>query len=425
MPHRMIHTALFLFWVQLCAGAEPIGQVLVVAPDVYNGVVGGAPDPELAAELVVQGRNAAEAGEASLAIQLASEALAVDPDIARARQVLGYEWVDGVWMTPYQAEQHRRGYTWDARYGWIKPEQLPRLVGGERPLGRRWVTQEVDQRRHTEIEDGWQVRTDHFLVTTNHSPEASARLAAELEGLFQVWRQLFAAFYLDADEIVQRFAGERAARRQRRPMKVFYHRDREGYIEHLRHRQPRIDETLGIYFDTIRESHFFHSDDPDAATLARATLYHEAVHQLFQETTTKGRSPGENANFWVIEGVACYFESLTPLADGRYAIGSGGRLASAAEVGLVLPTGELAGLAQSDFQRQPRLAETYAQAAGLSTMLMHEGDRREAFVAYLREVYGGRPDGDELFRRLETPLSQLDAEYLRFLGRWRENLPAE
>src|SRR5206468_101990 len=39
------------------------------------------------------------------------------------------------------------------------------------------------------------------------------------------------------------------------------------------------------------------------------TMFHEVVHQLFAAKPGTPR-PGSTANFWIIEGVACYFESL-------------------------------------------------------------------------------------------------------------------
>ena len=416
----------------MSAVARPLGQLLYVAPDIYNkvaldvdpGTKVAEPDESRAQALVDQAQEAAEQGQVSLALQLASQALVYNPGHPVARSVLGYKLHEGQWQTPYQAEQSQRGYTWHPTFGWVRPEDLSKLQEGQRPHGKRWVDTEVDQARHQEIKQGWQVRTDHFLVTTNRSPEAAVRLGAELESLFQVWRQLFAGYYLEPREIKQRFAGERSARKMRRPLKVFYHRDKTSYVEHLVRRQPRVDQTLGIYFDTVRQSHFYHIDDPQLASLGRATLYHEAVHQLFQETSPKGRSPGANANFWAIEGVACYFETLAPLAGGSYTIGSGGRIRSAAQLGLVLPTDELVALGQSDLQRQTNLAEIYAQSAAMVAMLMHdpESQNREALVRYLRKVYGGRPDSQELATQLKSSYPELDAEYLRFLEQIRENL---
>ena len=112
-----------------------------------------------------------------------------------------------------------------------------------------------------------------------------------------------------------------------------YYRDKQEYVEALRKHQPRIAETLGVYFDTLHEAHFFAGDEHSAST-----LYHEAVHQLFQESKPTAKHIGATANFWVVEGVATYFETLhrTHRPAGRvciYTMGelTAGRLPGAAD----------------------------------------------------------------------------------------------
>lgn len=408
---------LLLVLAPSCAGAE----TLYVVPDLYNRrwVTTKPHDEEAAPRSKAEAVEAAERGDLSDALRLASHALWANPGDAELRRAFGYELVDHSYLTGYQAKQAKRGLRWNSRFGWVKPDDLPRWEAGERLDGKRWISEEIDTQRHAAIDDGWQVRTDHFVITTNHSRESGARLAVELENLYQVWRQLFAAFWLDERDVRLALAGERSLPQPRRPFRVFYHRDKAGYIEHLRRRQPQIAQTLGIYFDTAREAHFYHSDDPTEAARLRPTLYHEAAHQLFQESATKARSPGENANFWVIEGVACWFETLRPAGDSAYTIGRGGRLRSAARRADPIPIAELVALGQADLQRQPDLAAIYAQSTALVAMLMEEHPQQ--FTAYLRSVYNRRPDADELSRRLDLKYSELDAAYRRFaVGRLAE-----
>lgn len=417
--------------------APATGSLLFVASDQYT-VMGLGPnqhrEPRVlyAKALFDLAKQAAEAGQLSLAFQWATEAVRENPDHADARRVLGYEKRDDKWLTPYGARMAEAGKEWHPTFGWLAAADVPRYEAGERLIGKRWVSADEDAARHREMKNGWQVHTDHFLVTTNHSLEAAAELAARLERLHQVWRQLFAGFYLTENEVRRLFAGERQPRKQVRPFRVYYHKDRSQYVDALRRRQPRIAETLGIYFDDVGEAHFFAADVATAGPAVVestggppvATLYHEAVHQLFQETKPAAKRIGELANFWVIEGVATYFETLRehddPVAGLYFTVGESdaGRLPAARERlkdGFYIPLAELTRLGKSDLQRHAEIAKLYSQSAGLSAFLMdgEHGRYREALVRYLGAVYTGRDDERSLSDAVGESFSELDDQYRR------------
>jgi hypothetical protein len=385
------------------------GSVVFVAPDQYTEAVASALSRErreYADALFKLAQRAAQAGELSLAFQWATESVWADPDHADARRVLGYERHGDQWLTAHAARMVEAGKVWKPKSGWIAASDVGKVQKPSR--------------------DGWQIRTDNFLVTSNHSFEAAAELGGRLERLHQVWRQLFAGFCFSEREVQQLFAGERQARSRNRPFRVFYHRDKDDYVAALRRRQPRISETLGIYFDRDREAHFFAG--PEARV---GTLHHEAVHQLFQETRPAARRVGGDANFWIVEGVAAYFETLTehrdPAGGLYYTIGeaSRGRLPAARRRMLVdgyyVPLGELVRLGKDPMQRYPDLAKLYGQSTGLAAFLMGggEGRYREPLVRYLSAVYAGRDDVSTLSMVTGRSDAELDAEYRAFL----ESLP--
>ncbi|MEQ8847404.1 hypothetical protein [Botrimarina sp.] len=403
------------------SAAEPwLGSTLPIVPDGYTAADPVDRPAESADELFAWAQQAAQSGAAADAFRLATEALLADPDHPEARRVLSYERSDGQWMTPYQARQHRRGYRWDGRFGWVRADELSRYEAGERRVGRRWVDAATADRARSDILDGWAVRTDRFVVQSNHSIQAATRLAAELEALHQAWRNAFAGYlYSESDLRDLFFEGQRPAR-PARPMRVFHHRDKAGYTAHLRRRQPRIAETLGIYFDDAREAHFYHSGAEADASLLRATLYHEAAHQMFAENGPGRVGAGRDTNFWLVEGVACYFEMLSPV-DGRAGFTlchpAQGRLPSAVAKGPVMPLERLAGLGMTDLQRVEDLPGAYAQAAGVVTMLMHgEQADRAALVDTLREVYSRSDRPTELAEQTGRSWRTLEEQYLAFLA---------
>lgn len=428
MPHVRLLTAcifasLLGLTLQLRA-AESTGITVCLPSDQYTRGTGEPPGATVARgeELFQQALQAAEAGEVSRAFQLAACALVEDPDHADARRVLGYELVEGQWLTPYGKQMHAAGRTWHPKFGWIALDDLTRYEQGERRAGRRWLSAEADRALHERIERGWQIRTDHFSVTTNHSLEAGVQLARELEAVYQLWRQLFAGCFLSKQEVRDLFDGKRQARGQSKPFKVVYYRTRDEYIATLRGRQPRIAETQGIYFDNLGTSYFFAGEDADAAA-RNATLYHEAVHQMFHESLDGLKNIGALNNFWIVEAIAVYFESLQRESDFRYLLGSptAGRLPAAIQRRLVdnyyIPFTELVALGKEDLQRRDDLAPLYSQAAGLATFLMqYDGGRyREPLAQYLKAVYASKPTDATLADLCGTTYGELDRQYSEFL----------
>jgi len=406
-----------------------LGQLLYAAADVYS-VVQEHSEPETASAArrkqadacFQQARQSCEQGDISAALQWATRALCAAPDHAGARRVLGYQRASDQWAGGYAARRLQRGEIWHPQFGWIPAADVARYEAGERRWGKRWLSAAEDARRHAKIKNGWLIRTDHFQIVTNHSRQAAAQLAMRLETLYQLWRQLFGGFYLTKAELLVRFDGKQASGYRRKPFQVVYYRTRDQYNAALRRQQPRIGMTLGIYFDATHTSHFFAGPEQDAGT-----IYHEVVHQLFQESARSAKNVGALANAWAVEGVACYFESLVEHADqnGRryFTIGGAeaGRLPAARHRRLVdhyyVPLAELSTLGTTDLQQREDLARLYSQSAGLATFFMQYqgGVYRRKFGDLLRQLYAGRDNPGKLEALIGVRYAKLDRQYQAFM----------
>jgi hypothetical protein len=430
----------FLAFCALCASpldalgenlrtGDFVGSLLLVPGDIYSGDEGpvAAVDAEKAAAAFELAKQAAEAGDVSVALQHACKAATLDPDHAEARQLLGYQRVGAHWAGAYAQRMLDSGHVWRREFGWIKAEHVDKYEQSLRPWAGRWITAEEDAQRHASIDRGWTVRTDHFLVTTNVDRAAAADLAVRLETLYQLWRQLFGEFAVRPAVLEARLEGKQAKGIVPRPFRVIYHRSREEYNAALIRRQPQIDITLGIYFDADRQSHFFAGADQDPGTIA-----HEAVHQFFYESAAKpARRLAVSANVWAVEGAACYFESLVERhanSSGRtFTIGTpeAGRLAAARHRRVVdnyyVPLAELSELGMTDLQHRPDIARLYSQSAGLAAFFIDYkgGQYREAFRELLTLVYAGRDTADKLSELTGRSYAELDREYHAFM----ESLP--
>ncbi len=233
-----------------------------------------------------------------------------------------------------------------------------------------------------------------------------------------VWQQVFTGYLLDEATLAGRLAGgEPLISAGAAKHKVIYYHDRQEYIAGLRGAEPQIEATLGIYFADRRVAYFFAGLDQEPGT-----LYHEATHQLFAECRPIVKDLAERANFWIVEGVACFMESLVEL-DGYYTLGGpdAGRMPAARHRrlrdGFYVPLAELTGLSMHDLQSRDDMARLYTESAGLATFLV---DRYpQALGDYLRAVYAGSADSASLARLTGVSDAQLDrlyGEYLEALG---------
>jgi hypothetical protein len=198
--------------------------------------------------------------------------------------------------------------------------------------------------------------------------------------------------------------------------------DRRQYLAELEPLEPAIGVTQGIYQAPTRTLWLVPVTDDAAA--ARATIRHEAAHQLCAESRPTSPLAGEACGFWAIEAVACYLEAAEPAAWG-WTVGGpdAGRMPAArrllVEDGFHVPLAELASLGRAAFQTDPRIANIYVELGGLADFFMN-GDRgryREAFVASVARIYDGTADPDTLARLCETSYADLDTAYRRHVSR--------
>ena len=239
------------------------------------------------------------------------------------------------------------------------------------------------------------MESEHYVIRTNDSIETGVALEVKLELLYRIWQQIFVGYYASEADVIAWFDGRSKALSGNVPQhQVVYFRDREEFKRSLRAAVPDIDIPTGMYLDQTRTAYFFAGKDSDDRN-----MYHEATHQLFHESRPVAPDVGRRANFWIVEGIAMYMESLRQ-EDGYYVLGGfDDERLHAARYRLLhdnfyVPLQEFVGYGMEKIQKDPRIGMLYSQAAGLTHFLIHydNGRYREALVAYLDgRLYGPRP----------------------------------
>ncbi len=371
-----------------------------------------------AAALFELARKAVLHNRASLAFDLMMSAIHEYPDHEAIRRILGYQKLQGQWRSADEVANLKKGMVCDARFGWIPKARVHRYNAGERYANGRWVSADDDARLHRDIQSGWKLQTEHYQVLTNHSLEAGVELGRSLERLYRVWKQLFIRYYASEDQVASLFDGRGQGRRMDLPRyNVTYFRDREDYIRHLQPMFPNIAISVGFYDDTRRQAFFFAGKDYDPRT-----LNHEATHQLFNESRPVTPAVGRLDNFWVIEGIAMYMESLRE-EDGFYVLGGSDDLRmQAARFRLLndnfyVPLAEFTAMGMAQVQGDKRIATLYSQAAGLTHFLIHgqKGRYRDALVSYLAAIYSGQANTGTLAQLTGASYENLDRQYREFI----------
>ena len=315
-------------------------------------------------------RRAVRSGRAGLAFELALAAIQADPDYEPARRLFGYQKFRDQWRTLYEVKKLRAGFVWSDKFGWLPKAYLRRYEEGQRYCDGRWISADEDARaasRHP-LRLGRRDRALH----DPHQPQHRGRRGAGREA-----RTALSPLAADSSSATtpRRPTWWRCSTAARKPPSApaagtTWSTSATATTTTARcgRRCPTSSISIGVYLDQTRRAYFFAGKDSDDRT-----LYHEATHQLFHESRPVAPDVGRKANFWIVEGIAMYMESLRQ-EDGYYVLGGfDDERMHAARYRLLhdkfyVPLDEFTGYGMEKLQNDPRIATLYSQAAGLTQL---------------------------------------------------------
>ena len=367
----------------------------------------------------------------SYAYQLIREVAFHDSDHVRARRLLGFVRYKDEWVSPFEEKKLKNKEVWTTKWGWLPAAHVTRYENGERFNANRWVTSERDAERHSDFSKCWEIRTEHYLLKTNHSLEHGVALASSLEEFHRFFEQTFAGFFNDPKRLQLLFDNPTAAARAAaKPFQVFFFRSRDEYITRLHKKYGgQINITNGLYdTDDLIVYSFHNPQEP-----AEPTLYHEATHQLLAAHLKPSPVIARDENFWLIEGIACYIESFR-VENGEVSLGDprclrfvAARYRKLTDPPYYLPLADFTALGKDTFQRHPQIKNNYSQASGLVHFFMHyDGGRyRDDLIEHLRQIYkqaetGRRPHALEVLTGVAFP--ELDQQYGEYVLKVSQSL---
>ena len=277
-------------------------------------------------------------------------------------------------------------------------------------------------------------RTTSLTVDSTADDEATAAVIMDFERVLPIWVRLWFPFWRPA----ARFARAAAAGAiddlilpPPIPLHLAVHRTVDDYRASVGRSVGGGGRSTGYFDPRTRVTHVVASEDVDAVRTRR----HEWTHALFASAvqTSIGRStPGRRRDFWVVEGIAGYMESLT-FDDAGSAVSGGWdasrlsfarhRLDGGPPGGGLIPVARLRDLGRDQALAGDDLAGWYTSAIATVHAAMHSdgGRHRAAFYRLVDDVYRcGRFAGDA------SGVNAIDtAEHVRVDGGFIVNHPTD
>ncbi|MDZ4848637.1 MAG: DUF1570 domain-containing protein [Pirellulaceae bacterium] len=264
-------------------------------------------------------------------------------------------------------------------------------------------------------------QSPHFILSTQGSTKQAAEVAKLCEQTYAIWKQVFFTCWSNSMELQQALAtGQSLPEPNDARFQIVLFRNRETYIKQLQQLEPNVAVSTG-YFSPNLKTVFCYWDEATSTP----TLRHELTHQFFSQAL-RGASPTLEelpSDFWIVEGVALYMESIQiEHAENADIARLGGWDAPRLQPARYRRLHDETWIPWDDFRRANNerfrtgadIQQWYSQAAGLTHFWMDgNSESRQAFLNYVMSVYQGIPKLDSLPEARDD--AALRQSYDRFL----------
>ena len=271
------------------------------------------------------------------------------------------------------------------------------------------LPRKIDPEAVSSIEEIFFAGKKRVRLTTNHYeviaslPESGILVGERLEHLSNVWNLLSAEAMMETKSDCEQHQHQ-----------VIIFSNKKEYTFNLLHIDPFIDQTNGFYFAPMKTAYFF---SPESKV-----LFHEGTHQIFVERFFREKKPAFRNNFWAVEGIALFMETLQ-VEEECYKIGNilDNRLYAAKvyqfERNYNLPIRKLAAMSAAEIKANKEIVRIYSQSAALVHWLMfaEEGRYRNPLFELLRQTYLDTATPDTLSELTGLSYEALDKIYVEFL----------
>ena len=257
-------------------------------------------------------------------------------------------------------------------------------------------------RKNEPVQNRYRILTDHYDITAQRVDDAILA-GKRLEHLFRVWTMLFDDYVPKIDNKPEQY---------RHHVVIF--RDKGEYNRELLPIEPFIERTNGFYCAKEKTIYCYSTE--------AKVLFHEGTHQIFEEHFFRGRTPSFRYNFWAVEGIAGFMETLK-IEEHSYKVGDimADKLFAAKkyqfDLRYYMPMRRLTALNRQAIQSNTETIRIYSQSTALVHWLFFaEGGRyRKHLFELLQQAYLDTAKPETLSELTGLSYDELDKKYGEFL----------
>ena len=333
------------------------------------------------------------------------------------------------WHTPFEfasSAPTRSGTTSSAG---CPKAHVERYERGQRYYQGRWIRAAEEAQLRSDLNRGWRIESEHYVVTTNHSLEEGVRLIAAAGNSVRDLAAGICRVSGDEAELARRFEGRASRARAAAAQRVLLSHARASTTTRLR-RPAANRHHAGHLFRQERTAYFFAGDDQEAEhDISRSHAPIVSGDRSRSPTTSAGRTTSGSSR----ASPATWSRSAEQ--RGYYTLGGHERRAHAgrARIGccnddFYVPLAQLVRFGmEAPAARPANRQDSTASASGLADFFMHDeqGRYRDPLVRYLDAVYSDRATTQTLSQLCGTSYATLDSQYRQFMAGdekpWRYN----
>jgi tetratricopeptide (TPR) repeat protein len=285
------------------------------------------------------------------------------------------------------------------KIGWVDKKDAPELRKGLRKFEGRWLPKKRVDKLRNSWENAWVIKTRHYLIRTNCTLEMGYSLAEEVENV--LYKTISRIFSLNRD-----------FKPPKDLMQIYYFNNFSDYKAHVKGLLKGQRIPLAFYSNTTKRCYLYNTPG------VKEVFFHEATHQLLflsfhddSDEEEKDEENSSNGHVWVVEGLACFSESLAKVGLTLY------RLVDTKERVLMGDHVRLRDFIRFNYEKISSSVRYYNQAVCLAHFFMNykAGRYMMPFLRYAACVHKGEIRKGLFEEIFKTNIDEIEEEWITYM----------